>query len=276
MTRSVLDYPPPDHVLRELGLEVDVRADGTLDGFLPITDAVRAPSGEPLLGAVATMVDMMGGIASIRACTPDRVATADMSLHLVPTGGTDRLEGTMHVRRRGRRTLVVEVVLRGGNGQPAGLATLTFAILPQPPDAPVLGTLEPGRRPAIEHRHVGRRPFADALGLRHVDAATVEIDVVPEVRNSLGALNGGFLTAVIDAAAAGATAAAIGRPAETVDLHIAFLQLGRVGPLRASATVLDDPSGAAARGRAMLSVDVTDQGSDGLLLTRATAVAVAS
>ena len=275
MSDSVLSYPPPDHVLRELGLETDLRPDGVLLGYLPITDAVRSPSGEPQLGVVATMVDVMGGLSSIRACTPDRVATADMSLHLVPTGGTDHLVGTMHIRRRGRRTLVVEVELHDGRGRPAGLATLTFAVLPQPPGSPVFPTPEPGRRVAIEPTDVGRRPFAEALGLRRTDPGTVEIDVVPQVRNSLGALNGGFLTATIDAACADAAAAALARPAESVELHTAFLELGRVGPVQARATVVGDAGLARDLGRATLSVDVVDLGNGGQLLTHATAVAVA-
>ena len=201
MTGPVLAYPPSDHVLGELGMEIDLRPDGTLDGFLPVTDAIRTGSGEPLLGAVATWVDMMGGMASIRACTPDRVATADMTLHLVPTGGTDELTGTMHIRRRGRRTLVVEVEIRGDRGQPAGLATISFAVLPQPPGAPVLPVVESGRRAVLPGSPIGRRPLADAIGLVRLDEGVVETQVRPEVRNSLGALNGGFLTAAIDAAA---------------------------------------------------------------------------
>jgi acyl-coenzyme A thioesterase PaaI-like protein len=272
----VLSYPPPDHVLRELGLETELRPDGLLLGHLPVTDAVRSPSGEPQLGVVATMVDVMGGLASIRACTPDRVATADMSLHLVPTGGTDQLLGTMHIRRRGRRTLVVEVELQDGRGRPAGLATLTFAVLPQPPGSPVFPTPEPGRRPALEPDGVGDRPFAEALGLRRIDTGTIEIDVVPQVRNSLGALNGGFLTATIDAACADAASVLLGRPAATVELHTAFLELGRTGPVRARAVVLGDADTARALGRATLAVEVLDRGNADQLLTHATAVAVAT
>jgi acyl-coenzyme A thioesterase PaaI-like protein len=276
VSRSVLAHPPPDHVLRELGLEVDQRADGTLRGHLPLTDAVRAPSGEPLLGVVATMVDMMGGIASLRACTPDRVATADMSLHLLPTGGTDRLDGTMHIRRRGRRTLVVEVELHDAARRPAGLATLTFAVLPQPPGAPVLPGIELGRRPAIDAAGVGERPITEALGLRTVGPGVVEIGVAPQVRNSLGALNGGFLTATIDVAAASCASAAMGRPAETVDPQVAFLELGRVGPVRATATLVGPGSAAASGGRATVEVEVVDTGAGDEVLTRATAVVTAS
>ncbi len=274
MTSPVLTYPPPDHVLGELGMEIDLRPDGALDGFLPVTDAIRTGSGEPLLGAVATWVDMMGGMASIRACTPDRVATADMTLHLVPTGGTDELTGTMHIRRRGRRTLVVEVELRGDRHQPAGLATISFAVLPQPPGAPVLPVVEAGRRAVLPGMAVGARPFVDAVGLVRVDEGVIETEIRPQVRNSLGALNGGFLTAGIDAAAADAASAVFDGPAETVELHIAFLELGRVGPVRARAELLGGRDDAASSRRATLSVEVTDDGQDGRVLTRASAVTV--
>ncbi len=274
MTGPVLAYPPSDHVLGELGMEIDLRPDGTLDGFLPVTDAIRTGSGEPLLGAVATWVDMMGGMASIRACTPDRVATADMTVHLVPTGGTDELTATMHIRRRGRRTLVVEVEIRGDRAQPAGLATISFAVLPQPPGAPVLPVVESGRRAVLPGSPIGRRPLPEAIGLVRVDEGVVETQLRPEVRNSLGALNGGFLTAAIDAAAADAASAAFHGPAETVELHIAFLELGRVGPVRARAELLGSHHDAASARRATLTVEVTDEGQEAQVLTRASAVAV--
>lgn len=276
MTGRVLAYPPPDHVLRELGLEVDLRPDGTLLGHLPVTDAVRTASGEPVLGVVATMVDMMGGMASIRACTPDRVATADMTLHLLPAGGTDRLDATLHVRRRGRRTLVVEVELAAADATPAGLATISFAVLPQPPGSPVLPAIEPGRRHAVDPAGVGDRPYAEALGLRSPAPGVVEIDVTDQVRNSLGALNGGFLTSAIDAAAASLATSVLGGPAETTELHIAFLELGRVGPVRATARAVGDPDAAADAGRLTVEVEVTDAGHDDQVLTRATGVAVAA
>jgi acyl-coenzyme A thioesterase PaaI-like protein len=99
---------------------------------------------------------------------------------------------------------------------------------------------------------------------------------VPRVRNSLGALNGGLLTATIDAACADAASTILGRPAASVELHTAFLELGRVGPVQARAVVLDDTDAAHDLGRATLSVEVVDRGNDDQLLTHATAVAVAT
>jgi acyl-coenzyme A thioesterase PaaI-like protein len=270
------NHPHPDHALRELGIELGRETETSLSAHMPVTDAVRAPSGEPLLGPVATMVDMLGGIASLRACAPDRVATADMSLHLLPTGGTDRIDATMHIRRRGRHTLVVEVALTGASGLPAGLATLTFAVLPQPPGTPGLPLARPGPRPALEPRGVGARRFADSIGLRPVDADGMEIDVRPQVCNSLGALNGGVLTTTLDAAAARVAVAVLGRDAETVELQIAFLELGRTGPVRARAEAVGNLGVARDGGRVTLDATATDEGNDGELLARAWAVAVAS
>jgi acyl-coenzyme A thioesterase PaaI-like protein len=274
--RPVLEHPPADHVLRELGLEIDVQADGVAHGFLAVGDSIRTPSGEPRMGAVATAVDVLGGVTSIRACSPDRVATADMTLHLLPTGGTDELHVVMHVRRRGRRTLVVEAELFGDRRQPAGLATLTFAVLPQPPGAPVLAVAPPGggRRPAVVPAVEATRPFVDAVGLRVAGPGDVQVDVAPKVRNSLGALNGGVLTTCIDEAVATAGTATLGRPAETTELHIVFLELGRVGPVRARAEVLAGPT-TPLDDRVTTTVVVTDEGNGGEVLTRATGVAVA-
>jgi len=48
----------------------------------------------------------------------------------------------------------------------------------------------------------------------------------------------------------------LGSDAETVDLHLAFLELGRTGPLRAVATAVGDPS--AGGGRLTAEVRLVD------------------
>lgn len=272
---SAPGHPSPDHILRELGLEIDVRADGTVHGWMRMVDTLRAPSGAPRLGVVATAVDMVCGIASLRACTPDRVATADLSLHVLATGAPAEVEIVMHVRRRGRRTLVMEAELLDERGLPVGLGVLTFAVLPQPPGAPVLDQFPVGRQPVVARPVPASQPFVPSAGVVVRAPGDVSVDVVPRVRNSLGALNGGILTALVDEAVATAAAAALGGPAETTEVHVAFLELGRVGPVRARASVVGEPI-VGAGGRATVDVTVLDEGNHGELLTRATGVAVAA
>ncbi|MDQ2678329.1 MAG: hypothetical protein M3Y51_06255, partial [Actinomycetota bacterium] len=83
-------YPPAVHVLRDLGLEVEVLDERTTRGRLA---ARVAGDGDGLgddrdpvvpFGVLATAVDVLGGAVCGRAIAPDWMATSVMSLHLGP------------------------------------------------------------------------------------------------------------------------------------------------------------------------------------------------
>ena len=182
---------------------------------------------------------------SITAAAPDWAFTADLSIHLLPTGPVDELLAEVLVLRRGRRTLVVEVDLTTDDGRPAGAATLSFAVVSRPehlvdvqfdesPERHPLSPLEPGEP----------RPddYLSDLGVVSPEPGVATVELTPRVANTVGARHGGIHTALVDEASASLGRALLGAGAETVDVHLAFLELGRSGPLRAEATAVGPPS----------------------------------
>ena len=89
-------------------------------------------------------------------------------------------------------------------------------------------------------------------------------------RNSFGAVQGGAYGALAGAAAAAALDEACAAPVEPIDLHLTYLELGRVGPLRTRTKVLRASSDEGAA-----RVEVVDAGADDLRTTWATVACVA-
>ncbi len=101
---------------------------------------------------------------------------------------------------------------------------------------------------------MGIEGFDEAIGCRQVvgDPTRVEADVTSYVRNSFGAVNGGVVAAVAEAAGR----AAVERPGwRTFDLTVNLLGQGRTGPMSATSRIIhgDDRS-------CSVRVDVSDAG----------------
>jgi acyl-coenzyme A thioesterase PaaI-like protein len=231
-------YPPPTHVLRDLALEVESRPDGTASGWLRVTSPLVLADGSVEPGALAALVDVLGGGVSIRSVAPDWATTADLTLQLVRTdvaaGGT--IEGNVAVVRKGRTTLVLEVDLRRVDDRaPVGWGSMTFAVLPRRDD-----TLEWNESPdEVTRTAFGAdgdgfaAPMLDAVGATVVEPGVVSMPWSPYVRNSMGAVQGGVLAML--GAAAGRSALG---DAPVLDLHVAYLAQAREGPVVATADVL--------------------------------------
>ncbi len=255
-------YPPERHLLRDLRLEAEHRPDGTSSAWIPMAPEVQTPSGAPAIGAVTTLVDALGGGMAIPTVLPNWIATADLTLHLVPGPARDALEARGRVARAGRTTVVLEVDLFDEpSGAPRGLATMTFSVIERKVEAPVWHR-DPDEltRTTMALPESGFRVHLhDALGIRAVDAGAgvVEQPIDDYSRNSFGAVQGGAYGALAGAAAEAALGTACGVPVDAVDLQLTYLELGRIGPLRTATTVLRaSPIEGAAR------VEVFDAGAD--------------
>jgi acyl-coenzyme A thioesterase PaaI-like protein len=236
-------YPPERHLLRDLRLEVEHRPDATSTGWIPMTPEVQTASGAPAIGAVTTLVDALGGGMAIPTVLPNWIATADLTLHLVPGPAADALEARGQVARSGRTTVVLDVELFDvPNGAPRGLATMTFSVIERRVEAPVWHRdLDELTRTSMALPDSGFDVHLhDALRLTVVDAAVgvVELPISDYSRNSFGAVQGGAFGAVAAAAGEAALSDACDALLETVDLHLTYLELGKVGPLRTATTVL--------------------------------------
>jgi uncharacterized protein (TIGR00369 family) len=260
--------------MRLLDVESERDPDGDLRGWLAVRPEIVRPSGGPRLGAVAVFVDALGGLRSISAAAPDWAFTADLSIHLLPTGPFDELVADVLVLRRGRRTLIIEIDLATDDGRPAGAATLSFAVVGRPehlvdirfedtPERHPLSPLDPDDVRPTDY-------FAD-LGITSPAPGIATVDLTPQVSNTVGALHGGVHTSLVDEASASLGRQLLGPDAETVDVHLAFLELGRSGPLRAEAVAVGPPSPEGDR----ITTEVRLVDADGRLCSYATAEVVA-
>jgi acyl-coenzyme A thioesterase PaaI-like protein len=269
--------PPARHAMRLLALEIERTVDGDVRGWLPVTDHLRSPSGGPRIAAVAMLVDALGGSRALPAADPDWAITADLSIHLLPTGPVSELASEVHIRRRGRRTIVLDFDLTGDDGIPAGTATGSFTVVARPAHlAGVTFDTTAPRRPMIDPPDDGSdqltRSYVDELGIAEERPGVVAIELRPEVCNNLGALHGAVHTAMMDAASTSLGRQLLGPTAETSDVHLAFLELARPGPLRAEATAIGPPSAGGDR----LSIEVRLLDADGRLCSYATTAVVTS
>jgi len=83
-------------------------------------------------------------------------------------------------------------------------------------------------------------PLFDLVGIDTVDVArgVVELPVREWTMNSMGALQGGVVGSVVEAAAETALRHASRTPLVVTDVQLTYLSFGRVGPLRTETDVL--------------------------------------
>lgn len=256
-----------------LGIEVEQSETGEVRGWMPVTSHTASVDGMPRLAAVAMLVDALGGMRSITASDPDWAFTADMSIHLLPAGSTDLLRADLHVRRRGRRTLVIEAKLLADDERPAGSALLTFAVVPRPEHlVNIVIDMTPGRRLMSRNsaQELLESEYLDELEISADAPGHVSVELRPVVSNTVGALHGAIHASLIDEASVSLARSMLGTDAITTDMHLAYLELGRIGPITATATAVGGP----ADGRLTASVDVRD--GTGALVSTATTEVVAS
>ena len=64
-------YPPEDHILRDLAIEIETDDTGQAIIQAPVTPHVCTQSGVLCAGILATLVDVVGGILAVQAISPD-------------------------------------------------------------------------------------------------------------------------------------------------------------------------------------------------------------
>ena len=264
-------YPPDRHLLRDLRLQFDRSDAATSTAWLPVVAELCHDAGAVRAGALATLVDVVGGGLAATAAQPDWIATADLTLHVVGAATNGSVAAIARVVHAGRTTVVIEVDLHDDAGAEIGLATMSFARLPRRdgnPDIASTPLTGPSTMALPDSRH--DHSLLDMLEVRTVDAARgeLEVPVGDWSLNSLGAMQGGAVATIIDAAAEAAARAATSDPLVVTDLQITYLALGRTGPLRTKVEMLG-----AAPGRATARVELTDTGAGDRVTTVARVVA---
>ena len=236
-------YPPPHHVLRDLAMQV--QANATVNrAWLPVTEHVCNSRGRVLTGVAATMVDAIcGGLAAVTAA-PGWIATADLTMHVARPLVADReLCAAARVRRAGRTTVIVEAEIFADDAteSPLAFCTASFSVLQRRESNPILVadfTDDQPRRAFIGEPTEFARGAYESCGFRYVSNGEVAVSPSEYILNSLGGIQGGVLASLVDAA----TVHALGPEFETVDLHLVYLALAKVGPIVAAPTVLQRTS----------------------------------
>jgi uncharacterized protein (TIGR00369 family) len=267
-------YPPDRHLLRDLRLQFEHVDDSTSRSWMPVVPELCADDGSVRAGALATLVDVIGGGLAATAAQPDWIATADLTLHVVGAATSGSVGAHARVVHAGRTTVVIEVELQDHAEREIGLATMSFARLPRRDTNPdIRGERAAGLSTMALPTSRLDGPLVDMLGARVVDAARGELEVpVGEWSlNSLGAMQGGAVATVIDAAAEAAIRAAASEPLVVTDLQITYLALGRVGPIRTRVDVLDVRDG-----HARAHVELVDAGAESRVTSLARVVATRS
>jgi uncharacterized protein (TIGR00369 family) len=111
-------------------------------------------------------------------------------------------------------------------------------------------------------------PFFNQLSYRYLTSpdsdAVVELDLTDDLRGPGGSLHAGVIALLADVAGAMAVVSRTERITATSAVSVHNLATGRVGPIRASATMLR-----ASKNSALADVRVTDAGADDRLIAAA-------
>ena len=267
-------YPPDRHLLRDLRLSFEHSDDRTSRASMPVVPELCASDGAVRAGALATLVDVIGGGLAASVAHPGWIATADLTLHLVRAATHGTVEAHARVVHAGRTTVVIEVGLYDGAGLELGFATMSFAVLPRRESNPDISTsMTTGSASMARAGSRMHAPLLDELGVHVVDRARgeLEVPVADWSRNSFGAMQGGAVATIADAAVEAAGRAATGVELIVTDLQVTYLALARVGPICTRVEVLGvAPDAVTAR------VELLDVGAGSRVTTLARVVATSS
>jgi uncharacterized protein (TIGR00369 family) len=230
-------------------------------GRVGTIEHLRGPHGNVRAGALLTMLDSAGGLTGGLASLPDGwVVSTNMSARTVELEHLGPLRIDSTVLRKGRNNVVTKVTISddGAGGRLVLDGVLTSAIL-----VPQEGPPQWERPLRIDNSHaeIEHQALPEWLDLEVCGDDTVEIPLKDGLRNPWGILHGGVTAALVDACAEHVTAGGV-----TTDVVLHYLAPNRVGPVRATATVLGQRSDGA-----VVRVEIRDLGAD-----RVTAVAVAT
>jgi len=263
-------YPPAHHLLRDLRIVVEGEAKESA-GRLEVVPALADAGGRPRVGVLATLVDVVASQVAIRSVLPGWTATSNLSLDLGDLPSEGVIEAVPRILRSGRQTVVVEVVLRGAaDATQLGVATVGFSILRARNDVQKGGHWAEAPEARTEFALADRfleKPILEAVGLEFdsADPAVARMAVRPYLLNSLGALQGGAVAILLEAAAENFAGTSLEGALQVRSLAVHYLKLARVGPVRAQSRAI-----ARSRGGLLVRVELFDEGASEVLLAVAT------
>lgn len=127
------ESPAPAHpsFLDLVGLTVGPVDDGKASGSVEVTDDHLNPHGYLHGGVVFTLVDTVMGAAVMSVLADgSRCVSGDVHLRFLRPVVAGRIASEAEVVHRGRRTAVVEAVVRDDEGRTVAFGDASFAIVP--------------------------------------------------------------------------------------------------------------------------------------------------
>jgi acyl-coenzyme A thioesterase PaaI-like protein len=252
---------------QHLGIVLDATADHSVATLLARPDLCVAP-GICRLGVVATLADCAAGMAALVTLKPAWTATMDLAVHALLPFADPHLCASATVLKRRRTGLVIEVGVTDGSGLQVATAIGSFADMPQQGESGL----------AFASRGVGGREAVPVVGTpapidEHVLVRTegddrFTLDIHDGVRNTSDALLGGAAALLMETAAERSVRARGRTSAVATGMEIRYLAPGRVGPIRATSTVLPRSDASVT----LVRVQLVDRGAE----DRLTAVATVS
>ncbi|MEM7141255.1 MAG: hypothetical protein AAF548_09505 [Actinomycetota bacterium] len=231
-----MSYPPEHHLLRDLRFSGEYGPRHTIN-HLPVTDGLRA-DGSVRLGVLATMVDVTGAGIALRSVSPDWIATADLSIHVLRPIDGDMVDVACEPLRVGKGNVVIDATIID-SGVVCGTGRMAFARIPgSATKATIDAAIDPNEvetRPPMDGGTPIDRPIDELCGFDVVGPGQLRFEKSPYVANSFGTVNGGVMAFAAEHAAVSATGG--GR---AVDVQIHYLEQVGEGPVAVTAEVARD------------------------------------
>lgn len=241
------DYPPQDHIIRDLMISMDFQGKERSIIRAPVTPAVCTDQGTMQVGVIATLVDLLAGGLSLRILYPDWQATSHLSIHTTGRATSGVVIANGSVLRTGLTTVVFEVDIHEEEDtsfherKSIGSAVVICSRISRSKDTKSSwhSSSIDSIQFAIEKSGL-TRPYLDKIGIQIVNAAAgvVKLDKSEYVSNSFHSLHGAMFATLADIAGQQAARAATGNPLVTSDLEIHYLSPGKVGPFQTRTKVL--------------------------------------
>jgi uncharacterized protein (TIGR00369 family) len=120
------------HVITELGIRTVPSAEADLVMEMDCTPQRVNIRGGLQGGLIATLVDVVAGMASLSGCPNGHVpTTTNLAVTFLASIQTGPARAEARIVRRGRRSIVVQVDVRdAGNDRLAAVSTVSFLVVP--------------------------------------------------------------------------------------------------------------------------------------------------
>lgn len=289
MTTAVATEPldPGRHFMTDVGPSTLLVTAERCVATVPLTPPVASPTRRAPLGVLLALCDIAASHPALVAGAPDWTATQEFSVHSAAAVTEGPVVVDCRLIRVGKKAVTLGLELFDGRGVEdlvrlaslldsdpadadgpvlAGAGTVTFARLPRAAASNVDGYDPAQWIGEVRGRTIegddDPRSLRDRMGLELLDpeAGAVLLSSSPYVANSIGTINGGSQSVLIEVAAEAAC------PGFTAtDAQLRFLSQLRAGPARTSVTPIRD-----AADHRVVAVEVVDAGNDDAVLTLAT------